>query len=223
MKSNNIFTFYSSCFCYKIFVCILFISYSTFSYSQCVPSAAVECQGIPNSGIETSPPENIDFIFDSFNKYNGGITISGSTFMKLTVTPNTGNCIWRLKMYVDNLGTVPNTEWSTLATYGGSGVTPDLDIIQVKVYNPCGTPALNNVFQFFPGPATVSGASIDIINDLAQNLAGPCNGTMVNGPGTYLGPDYGQFIFRVDYRVVPGLNYTAGMYQIKIRFCIELD
>lgn len=200
----------------KIISCIFFIFNSLISFSQCGPPATAHCQGIPFSELIRSTPGNIDFTFDNFSKYNGGITLSGATLLRLKVLANDASCKWVLRMYIDNNGApTPMNEWETSLPYSTSGAKPTLDLIQVKIYNGCNTPINSGIYQNFM-PA--NGAFIDIINDVALNVAGSCT-TNVNGAGTYL-TNYNEYSFTVDYRIVPGLTYAAGMYTLNIRFCL---
>lgn len=200
----------------KIISCIYFIFNSFLSFSQCGPPASAHCQGIPFSELIRSTPGNIDFTFDNFSKYNGGITFSGATLLRLKVLANDVSCKWVLRMYIDNNGApTPLNEWETSLPYSTSGLKPTLDLIQVKVYNGCNTPINSGVYQDF---LPANGASIDIINDVALNVAGSCT-TNVNGAGSYL-TNYNEYSFTVDYRIVPGLTYAAGMYTLNIRFCL---
>lgn len=205
----------------KIISFVFLICFVSKSYSQCGPPPSANCQGIPASELMQTSAGNVDFTFDSFSKFNGGITMSGSTFLRLRVLPNNPTCKWILRMYIDNNpgGGTPVNEWETLNTYGTSGITPALDLIEVKVYNSCNTPINSGVYQTF---VPVNGSSIDIINDvLAINPAGSCI-TNVNGAGTYL-TNYSEYNFTIDYRITPGLNFIPGMYQVSIKFCLVED
>ncbi len=200
----------------KIISCLFFIFNTSNSFSQCGSPASAHCQGIPFSEMIRSTSGNLDFTFDNFSKYNGGVTFSGATLLRLKVLPNDVSCKWVLKMYIDNNGApTPINEWETSFPYSASGLKPTLDLIQVKVYNGCNTPINSGIYQNF-APAT--GASIDIINDVTLNAAGSCI-TNVNGAGSYL-TNYNEFSFTVDYRIVPGLTYAAGMYTLNIHFCL---
>jgi hypothetical protein len=163
-----------------------------------------------------STPGNLDFTFDNFSKYNGGVTFSGATLLRLKVLPNDVSCKWVLRMYIENNGGgTPNNEWETSFPYTASGLKPTLDLLQVKVYNGCNTPISSGIYQNF---AAANWAPIDIINDAALNAAGSCV-TNVNGAGSYL-TNYNEYSFTVDYRIVPGLSYAAGMYTLNIHFCL---
>lgn len=173
-----------------------------------------------NSRLIMSTPSNVDFVFDKFSQYTGGIIMSGSTELHVRVDALTAACKWSLKMTVDNNvgATMPAaTDWYKAITYGlGTvGTTPQLDLIEVKVYNGCNTPIASGSYQNF---VAATGSSIDIINDVVMNPAGTC-ALNVNGPGSYL-TNYNEYTFNIDYRIVPGFNFAPGLYQLKINFCL---
>jgi len=166
-----------------------------------------------------STSANVDFVFDDMQKYVSGITHSGSTQLRLKIDETVvGSCKWKLMMYIDNNGYLPNNEWEPVTYYGSSGNNPELNLIQVKVYNGCGTPLNSGIYQIFAGNMTYD--ILDIIPDLpVRNMPGPCNGTNINGPGSYLA-DYNEYNFNIDYRILPGYSLRTGVYQIKINFCL---
>lgn len=120
-------------------------------------------------------PGNVDFVFSDLKKYINGITLSGATQLRLRVDEtNPGNCKWRLMMYIDNNNTLPPNQWEVLSTYGSAGNIPELDLIQVKVYNGCGTPVNSGTFQIFAGNNQYD--ILEIIPPLPTiNPAGTCD------------------------------------------------
>jgi hypothetical protein len=163
-------------------------------------------------------PGNIDFTFDEMRDYIAGVTISGQTVLRLNIDEkNPGQCQWRLIMYIDNTPNVALNEWYPLATYTTNGNIPELDLIQVNVYNGCGTPIYNGQFKNFIGNTKYD--VIPIIDGAARNMPGDCDGDQVNGPGNYL-LNYGEYSFIVDYYIKPGYQYRAGAYRISIHFCL---
>ena len=197
----------------------------------CIVSANTFCDANPlNSALVMNTTTNKDFVFDSFSKYNGGITINGSTILKVKVAnnpANPGDCQWKLQMIVSNGGTSqtpdPN-EWETLQSYSlGTGLAkPTLDILQVRVDNVCHTP--QNFGQMI-APFSAHDDVIDIINPsvlagIPPGVGSNCSGGETNEDGTYLGLDYSEYSFVIDYRINPGFIYTPGRYELSIKFCL---
>ncbi|MBX7205901.1 MAG: hypothetical protein K1X81_10805 [Bacteroidia bacterium] len=206
---------------YFILFGIMFLCAATTKVNaQCGPPAASNCQAVPASNMFISGNTNLDFIFDSFSKYSSGITISGATQLRLTVLPNNASCKWKLRVYIDNNPSAPTpvNEWETLTNYGGTGNIPQIDLMEVRIYNGCNTPINSGIYQNF---TPLNGSYIDIINDIVLNPAGSCV-TNVNGAGSYL-TNYKEYSFTIDYRLQPGLLYKAGAYQLTLRFCLVED
>ena len=219
-----------------IFISFLFKSFIGLSQCTCpvvpFPSAPMpgDCNPVSlTEGIVSTATNsaNVDFTFDTFGKIQGGISLSGSTLLRLNVPAKVlgGPCKWGLYMYVDNGNSTggldydgvptPVSKWRTLASYGVGGNRPDLDLLEVKVYNWCGTPCNTGIPQFF-NPTDLS--CIPIIHDVVTNVAGPCIPN-VNGAGSYI-TNYNEFSFTVDYRIYPNfaLSLRPGQYTVKIHF-----
>lgn len=162
---------------------------------------------------------NIDFTFDEMNEYTRGITYAGATQLRLRIDEtNPGFCKWKLIMIVENNGYLPNNEWEPLTYYSTSGTNPNLNLIQVSVWNGCGTPLYNGVFRTFSN--NINQDTLSIIPELPIRYPpGSCDGTHINGPGSYLS-DYNEFSFNIDYRIIPGYALRPGSYQLRIRFCL---
>jgi hypothetical protein len=187
------------------------------SNAQCGSPVTANCQAVPSSELIQSGNGNVDFVFDDFSKYNGGITQSGTTTLRLKVLPNNPSCKWTLRVYIENNpgGGSPVNQWETLSSYGNGTDAPTLDLLAIKIYNGCGTPINSGVYQNF---AAINGSFIDIVNDASLIPAGSC-ATNVNSAGSYL-TDPNEYTFMVDYRIVPGLNFTSGYYQVVLHFCL---
>lgn len=201
-------------------VCLLFKT--TYSQPPCTNPVTSNCSDAVSgsSRFYMSTSGNIDFAFTDMKKYISGITYSGATQLRLKIDEiNPGSCRWRLLMYVDNNNVLPPNHWEVLNTYGSVGSIPELDLIQVKVYNGCGTPLNSGVYQIFAGNNQYD--ILEIIPPLPNtNPAGTCDGsTPTNGPGSFL-THYNEYNFTVDYRIVPGFNHRPGTYQLNIRFCL---
>jgi len=200
----------------------LLISVFSFIHAQCPglsPGTHTLCDPLLSS-ISLAHSGNIDFSFDQFNEINGGITQSGSTQIRVKAKNNpTSACQWKLVMYVNNFsGTTTPTDWSKQQNYGlsASGAIPKLDLIEIRVDNFCHTPFNSGQWQRF---AALNGASIDIINSSSLVPSGACS-AQVNGDGDYL-TNFGEFNFTVDYRIIPGVSKTPGVYTIKLTFCLS--
>lgn len=165
---------------------------------------------------------NVDFTFDSFAKYIGGITQNGATIIRVNVSNSVNldpDCRWALSVIVDNnpsAGT-PANEWESLVNYTSSGTPPQIDMLEIRVRNACNTSLtgngfvnlLNNHGDFF---------NIIDFNNSVTIPAGSCI-TNVNGPGSYL-THYNEYNFTIDYRITPGLTLRSGIYQISIKFLL---
>ena len=205
-----------------------FLLITNFGIAQCTSPTTFNCDpNHANSAIIMDTQPNKEFYFDTFGKYNGGLTYNGSTILKVKVASNPsppGNCQWKLVMIVSNGGslvTPVSSEWETLASYGSGSTSskPTLDHILVRVSNGCGTPQNSGVWQQF-NPA--DGDQIEIINPNFLSPAGASTacGVETNGVGSYLGVDYNEYSFTVDYRIVPLLEHTPGRYELSIKFCL---
>jgi hypothetical protein len=197
----------------------------------CGPVIHNNCAAYPKDGIVMENSQNINYDFNTYNQYIGGITYSGATILhiKMDSASNTALCKWKLVMYIDNGGgATPVTEWENLATYGivHSPVRPTISLLQVRVYNGCSTPECEQ-WQTFSVPVTYpngqDGIAIDIISSaLLIPATSPCGTENVNGVGSYFN-NYNDYTFNIDYRVVPNVTYTPGIYQLTVHFCLVED
>ncbi len=168
-----------------------------------------------------SSASNVDFTFDTFGKYIGGITQNGVTQLKVTVANNLSSspdCRWNLVMYVDNSSNPasPTDEWEALNSYTMTGDVPKTSILQARIRNRCNT-SLTGV-NFFP-VTVLPGTPIYIIENNGITIPATSCMVNVNGPGSYL-TRYDEYNFDIDYRVVPGLGLRSGMYQIRVKFLL---
>ncbi|MCU0441939.1 MAG: hypothetical protein MUE96_06045 [Bacteroidia bacterium] len=163
---------------------------------------------------------NIDFTYDTFSKYLGGITQNGATKLRVTVDNSINSnpdCRWNLVIYVENgSGATPNTDWETLYSQSVSGPTPTIDLVQLRVGNRCNTPLQGN--QFFTIPPVVSTPIVVISNTGITIPAGSCV-TNVNGPGNPT-THYDEYTFDIDYRIVPGIGLKSGIYQLRFKYVL---
>ncbi|MBP9186352.1 MAG: hypothetical protein KBE91_03070 [Bacteroidia bacterium] len=163
---------------------------------------------------------NIDFSFDTFGEYLGGITQNGSTKLKVAVSNSLNNnpaCRWSLVIYVENASVAtPPTEWEQLQSSSTSGATPKIEMLQLRIRNNCNTSQTGN--QFFNVPATTGTPIIVISNNGITTPAGSCT-TNVNGPGNATA-NYNEFNFDVDYRILPTAGVRSGIFQLKVKYLL---
>jgi hypothetical protein len=226
-------------FCFLLLIVLIFLNKKISSQVSCeYDPAKTSCFAYPDSYILDIPDANAtkEFIFDSFSKYKGGITISGSTILRLVVKDNPtdgGTCSWRLKVYVTNNG-APSDEWETKTTYGSGNGTqkPLINMLRVRIDNGCHTPQNAGVWQFFPDLDQDGEDVLDIINppttprnnNIGSVDCGGASGYQTNAVGSYLGPDYNEFTFIIDYKITPdvglGSDFIPGRYQVDLKFCL---
>lgn len=170
--------------------------------------------------LTTIGQTNLDFSYDTFGKYLGGITQNGATRLKINVS-NTillnPDCRWNLVVYIENgNGGTPNTEWESVYSQSSSGNPPQVDMLQMRINNRCNTSQTGS--QFFNVPVTVGQAIMVITNTGITIPAGSCT-TNVNGPGNAT-TNYDEYTFDIDYRLQPGLGLRSGVYQLRVKFVL---
>lgn len=181
----------------------------------------------PSAGNPTAGTGNIDFVFDTFSKYNAGITINGGTLLKLIVADRTDTlpqCSWKLNMTITGNGS-GSSEWKTDASYGtsSSAPKPTLDLLRMQISNGCETPYLPDPSKKWRTPFELHGQTRAIIdpNSFVSLGAGAlCGLKEANTPGSYLTIDYHEMTFLIDYRVVPSVGYAPGKYSIVLKYCL---
>lgn len=164
---------------------------------------------------------NVDFTFDTFGKYVGGITQNGVSQLKVLVDNSiTSNpdCRWNLVIYIDNSSNpaTPTDEWESIHSYTASGSIPKINQMQIRVRNRCNTSISGN--SFF-NANVLPGQPIILISNTGVTIpAGSCT-TNVNGPGNYLS-NYDEYTFDIDYRLSPGLSMKSGTYQLRLKYLL---
>ncbi len=191
----------------------------TLVYSFLINLKAQHCDAV---SVSMPTVSNVDFTFDTFAKYIGGITQNGATLIRVNVSNSINfdpDCRWRLSVIVDNnplAGTPPN-EWETLTNYTSSGTPPQIDALEIRIRNACNTPLTGAAFVNLLSNHADAFDIIDF-NGGVTIPAGSCI-TNVNGPGSYL-TNYNEYNFTIDYRITPGLSLRSGIYQISLKFLI---
>ncbi len=192
-----------------LFICLSFINFT---------QAQQFCDKVM---LMLSSAGNIDFTFDTFGKYVGGITQNGVSQLKVSVDnslTNNPDCRWNLVIYIDNSSNplTPTDEWETIKTHTASGATPKINALQIRVRNRCNTPIVGT--SFF-NANVIPGQPIILISNTGVTIpAGSCVSN-VNGPGNYLS-HYDEYTFDIDYRIAPGLSLKSGIYQLRLKYLL---
>lgn len=230
----------------KIYIifCLFYLFLLNYVFSQTSWCTVTTVQ-IPNRCIDgeivdlSLQESQKEFVFDSFAKWKSGITLYGGSIIKIIAKQDTSinappladpPCFWKLLMQIDNTGGLtPSDEWKTEDSYGTvSGDKPSIDMLQIRVDNGCHTPQVTG-FQSFSSHEDIlpiidppSGVNTNIGN---SNCSSGSDNAETNGAGTYLGPDYNEFSFTVDYKIVPQVGQIPGLapgrYTLVLKFCLS--
>jgi hypothetical protein len=165
--------------------------------------------------LKTNP--TVDFTFNTIYKYMNGIIIPNA------ITLNIDAIGTQWDMYVGTTtataGTFDNIQYYASA---GNGFPP-VGLLQVAFRNSSSTSQISGYVPL----QDISTTTLDIIGnhltapDPAINCADPMHqGT--NTAGDYL-TDPQCYQFKVDFRIVPGLTYRAGLYNVRVDIIIARD
>ncbi|MBA3705758.1 MAG: hypothetical protein H0W84_07605, partial [Bacteroidetes bacterium] len=100
----------------KLYLIIIFLFFlKSIGYSQCGAPATSNCDPTTSDIILTTP-NRIELLFDSFSEYKGGMSLMGSSIIRLKVDANVlppTPCQWKLSMIVSNNAWGIPTDWET--------------------------------------------------------------------------------------------------------------
>ena len=160
---------------------------------------------------------NVDFTFNTITKLENGIVIPNAVTFNITSVGTN----WDL--YVGSVTTVPGT-WDNAQYYTTSGNgSPPVSLLQMRVHNNSQT---SQISGFVP-IQDIATSTLDIIGnhvvapDPSVNCSDPVP-TGTNTPGSYV-TDPQCYQFRVDLKIVPGMNYRPGVYTLEIEYIIAAD
>ncbi|MBC7912811.1 MAG: hypothetical protein H7Y07_01695 [Pyrinomonadaceae bacterium] len=160
--------------------------------------------------LKTSP--NANFVFDTINKYQNGITIPSLLTLKVEAVGTQ----WDL--YVGT-STAVGGFFDINTAYGTSGISAvPVSILQARVSNASRTSPLNNSFFNLTDilvPQYLIGSS-------ALDAAATCPALGTNTAGSYTSQPQ-CYTFKVDLKATPGLTYTAGSYSLRVDFVLMQD
>lgn len=163
--------------------------------------------------LKTSP--NVDFVFNTLEKYENGIVLPHVLELKVTVT----GAEWDLYM-----GTTTTTagSWNVTSTYSNVGISPPpVSILQARVYNMSNTQQTGG--SFFP--LTDVATPVYLIGSTANDATVNCGDAVPTGTNT--AGDYitspACYKFNVDLKIDPGFSYRPGLYTARVDFYIIED
>jgi hypothetical protein len=185
-------------------VLILFLLHCSWSFGQGV---AFELKSNPS----------VDFTFNTIEKYTKGITIRDAVILDVVANGT------QWDMYVGSVTSAAGT-WDNVQYYSATGDgAPPVGLLQVQFRNSSSTPLITG----FVPMQDLSTSTLDIIGNHNSAPDPPVNcadashkGT--NTAGTYV-TDPQCYRFKVDFRIVPGLSYRAGLYNAEVDIIIARD
>ena len=165
-----------------------------------------------SGGFELQSTPNVDFIFNTFEKYENGIVIPHV----LELNVNVSGAEWDLYM---GATTTTAGSWNELSTYSNVGTSPiPVGLLQARVYDQGSTQMTGGAFF----PVTDVAAPVYIIGSNINDPAVSCGTAGANGPGDYL-TSPSCYKFNVDLKIDPGFNYRPGLYTLRLDFYIIED
>jgi len=170
-------------------------------------------QGSGGFDLTTSP--NVDFTFNTFEKYQNGIIVPHV----LQLNINVSGAEWDLYM-----GATTNVAGSmnVISSYSNVGISPPpISIVQARVYNLSNTQQTGGAFF----PVTDVATPIYLIGSAANDPTVTCGDpvpTGTNVPGDYL-TSPSCYKFNLDLKITPGFTYRPGLYTVRVDFYIIED
>lgn len=163
--------------------------------------------------LKTSP--NVDFIFNTMDKYENGIVIPHALELKVNVSGTQ----WDLYM-----GTTTTTagSWNVTTTYSNVGISPlPVSLLEARVYNASNTQQTGGGFIPLSDVATPVYLIGSAGTDPGVNC-GDASPVGTNQPGDYI-TSPSCYKFNVDLKVTPGLTYRPGLYTLRVDFYLIED
>jgi hypothetical protein len=167
--------------------------------------------------IDLASSSTVDFTFNTMNKIVYGMVIPNAITLNVEATGGQ----WDL--YAGSVTTVAGT-WDNAIYYTGSGNgSPPVSILQMRVHNLSNTPQISGYIPM----QDIATSTLDIIGNHLTAPDSPVNCTDIihtgtNTPGSFT-TDPQCYQFKVDLKLIPGLNYRPGLYTMQIEFIIAAD
>jgi hypothetical protein len=163
--------------------------------------------------LKTTP--NIDFTFNTIDKYKTGIIIPHALELKVVAVGGQ----WDLYM---GATVTSSGYWNIISSYSTTGVSPPpVNILQARIYD------IKNTEETGPGFFSLTDIAMPtyIVGTAAHDTIHNCNDASpigTNQPGSYTS-DPGCYRYNVDLKVNPGFIYRPGLYTLRVDFIIIED
>ena len=152
---------------------------------------------------------DLDFTFNTIRQYINGVVVPNATEFLVESTVE-----WDL--YVGTQTNVPG-QWDLLTSYASAGSSSvPVSILEIRATSPGGTSqqAAFVPLQDISNPVYVIGSGAD---DILTS-----SGVGTNAPGDPVNDAF-THRFRIDYRLIPGMGYTPGVYSLTVVFTLAED
>lgn len=161
--------------------------------------------------FELKQNENLNFLFNTIQKYQTGITLMNATTLNVV----SENQIWNLFVFAR---TQTPGEWDLVGSpYSTQGQHPPIDILELRFDNTFNTAQINDFM-----PLQEEGNPVYIIGSPNADPAVDCPGQGTNTPGSYF-VQPGCFRFTVHIRIRPGFELQPGLYTLEIVYNLMED
>ena len=167
--------------------------------------------------FELSTNPSIDFTFNTITKYQNGIVIPSAVKLNVLAIGT------QWDMYV---GTTTATAgiWENIQYYSTTGDGfPSVGLLQIAFRNISSTSQITGYVPL----EDIATTSLNVIGDrnFSPDVAVNCSDVVnqgTNTPGSYL-TDPQCYQFKVDFKIVPGMTYRAGVYTLRVDIIIAQD
>lgn len=158
-----------------------------------------------------------EFIFNTITKYINGIVIPNVVTLDVVAIGTQ----WDL--YVGTTTTTAGI-WDNVQYYSSTGNGfPSVGLLQVAVRNASNTSQITGYIPL----QDIATTALDIIGNHLNAPDPPVRCTDLIHQGTNTAGAYTSdpqcYQFSIDFRIVPGLNYIAGLYSLQVDFIIARD
>jgi hypothetical protein len=157
--------------------------------------------------LKSSP--NVAFDFTTVNHYLTGVTRMNAIQLNIETTVQ-----WDL--YVGTTTDLPGY-WDEVSMYALNGERPPVSMLQMRARNSSSTSLLSTFF-----PLRDISDPVYLIGSAATDALISCPDTGTNAPGSFIS-NPNCYRFDVDLRVVPGLQYRPGLYELRVDYVIVQD